>query len=1087
MKGLFFNLSLLLSYVDFSAGFGSRSRQGHSKKTKTRTSKNRFGGDFSALTRLDNSCIGKEDGDYWIKFSDEDGNYVPVYLSCSNEYVILDYSKDSNLEKYFSSWQLWHYGTAGPSNSNPVTWEEWFLNGNSESLNANYLVSPDCNICDESSSRQLANTKSTYWLSGNLAKQFWWNFALPGCDMDYETYECYSCIECMDVTLACDAPSMNYARSSNDFDLTGICSTAIRDSSSEVPNDNWREATIADVVYKPSLGIDSRFCVCYKPNENDADDYPLTMKDKKVIKEKEEEDEEDEEDEQGDEDGQDEEEEDPTDKDNIYYLSQKDFNQGPLRIQKSGLYIFTEDVTFDFGAENDYPYFPDISEKEDYPGAGEYRGEWHMGYFAGITIEADDVTIDLGGYELKQSIEFYFQQRFFTHIELSSGQFLPGQGPGFFGADPVFINNFELRNGILGRSSHFGIHGNYPNGFVLKDIHIRHFGTHGIQLNGWENVEMDNIEIGPSSKEEWLLGDYAHARLMVPRLKAMIEEYTIYDGIEDTPPISIPNRYNDNIRGITGNQILSQLEYEMALAYDYAINRYYDRHSDNDYITPDLLENAADNEHWIAAKEQFIWEDGLPSATSIHGIFLNTHSVSVATFTFSSSKASHGAKLNNIHIHDLYHSFHENVRLAMENALSGAAVTPWNSMWSGRGALGNDENLYKYYNILLNNYENGLTEDDDDYDDSWKDFEYIGNVLTNSYAAMYELSESWEYNGLLTMEPSFYNWVFDKIDSDDDIQKLNFGCNADVMQHSGKGLLGLRMDAVYDVSISNVYVYNLYSKTSLGATFCGEYDGNALGSDDAPGSGGHFRQVTPQQSGFSGNMIQGVSITGSYDIEFSNDIIISNFRSDYGEIFGFSIWPNTNVNIKQGSNMIISNFISGIELTDDIIEEYDMTWESRPNRLPESCGIRVENKDPNDYSASTMSNSNLTFENGVDSSYVITCDMTGYEYCVGDELNGYTLYGDYYEKSNMCNDILTNVVDATFLQELIVNGYDNGENNINLVAIGDDADENMIVMFIIVIVIVIFYICLKQQGTMTIPEINIPQRKITTRYGSTTV
>ena len=41
--------------------------------------------------------------------------------------------------------------------------------------------------------------------------------------------------------------------------------------------------------------------------------------------------------------------------------------------------------------------------------------------------------------------------------------------------------------------------------------------------------------------------------------------------------------------------------------------------------------------------------------------------------------------------------------------------------------------------------------------------------------------------------------------------------------------------------------------------------------------------------------------------------------------------------------------------------KYDMIWESRLNRFPESCDIRAENKDPDDYSASTMSNSNLTF------------------------------------------------------------------------------------------------------------------------------
>ena len=61
-------------------------------------------------------------------------------------------------------------------------------------------------------------------------------------------------------------------------------------------------------------------------------------------------------------------------------------------------------------------------------------------------------------------------------------------------------------------------------------VERKHFCKHGVQLNGWENVEMDSIEIGLSSKEEWLLGDYAHARFIVPRLKAIIEEYAIYDG-----------------------------------------------------------------------------------------------------------------------------------------------------------------------------------------------------------------------------------------------------------------------------------------------------------------------------------------------------------------------------------------------------------------------------------------------------------------------------------------------------------------------------------------------------------------------------
>ena len=121
------------------------------------------------------------------------------------------------------------------------------------------------------------------------------------------------------------------------------------------------------------------------------------------------------------------------------------------------------------------------------------------------------------------------------------------------------------------------------------------------------------------------------------------------------------------------------------------------------------------------AEEQFIWEDGLPSASSIHGIFLNTHSVFV--------EPNHGAKLNNILIQDLsgYHSFHENVRLSMGDVLTSTGITPWNSMWDGRGVLGSNENLYKYYNILLSNYENSLNSDDNDVedDDSWKDLNML--------------------------------------------------------------------------------------------------------------------------------------------------------------------------------------------------------------------------------------------------------------------------------------------------------------------------------------------------------------------------
>ena len=41
----------------------------------------------------------------------------------------------------------------------------------------------------------------------------------------------------------------------------------------------------------------------------------------------------------------------------------------------------------------------------------------------------------------------------------------------------------------------------------------------------------------------------------------------------------------------------------MSLAYDYAMNRYNNKHSDNDYISPHLIVDAINDEHWQAAKE----------------------------------------------------------------------------------------------------------------------------------------------------------------------------------------------------------------------------------------------------------------------------------------------------------------------------------------------------------------------------------------------------------------------------------------------------------------------------------------------------
>ena len=134
---------------------------------------------------------------------------------------------------------------------------------------------------------------------------------------------------------------------------------------------------------------------------------------------------------------------------NIVYLYNSDFEHGTYRIKESGTYVLMEDIIFNFNApsddemndENFSPNSIDVDElywfptKEQadpvtgsHPGLYSYSGPFTLGFFAGISVETDYVTIDLNGYSLQQHPLFYFQQRFFALIEMASQPFVPGQG-----------------------------------------------------------------------------------------------------------------------------------------------------------------------------------------------------------------------------------------------------------------------------------------------------------------------------------------------------------------------------------------------------------------------------------------------------------------------------------------------------------------------------------------------------------------------------------------------------------------------------------------------------------------------------------
>ena len=89
-----------------------------------------------------------------------------------------------------------------------------------------------------------------------------------------------------------------------------------------------------------------------------------------------------------------------------FFLHQADFEYGTVRIAEGGHYCLAENVAFNplsdcaSGPNSEGCYFP--TNNTSYPGSASFSdGAYALGFFAAIAIEADDVTLDLGGFRIE--------------------------------------------------------------------------------------------------------------------------------------------------------------------------------------------------------------------------------------------------------------------------------------------------------------------------------------------------------------------------------------------------------------------------------------------------------------------------------------------------------------------------------------------------------------------------------------------------------------------------------------------------------------------------------------------------------------
>ena len=226
-------------------------------------------------------------------------------------------------------------------------------------------------------------------------------------------------------------------------------------------------------------------------------------------------------------------------------LTNSDFNGGTLRIT-SGNCVFklSEDIIIESGTAPDF--FPTESVEYAFP-------PYQLGWFAGITVETTEaIVINLNGYRIQQSELFALQQRFYAIIEIGDQPFLSTQGPSSFGT-LVPGGNVTIKNGILGRSSHHGIHspGSATN-VLIENLQIQDFEVAGIHLNGAINTVIRNCNIGPIRLDVPVLGTYSQCRFIRSFVTAIDLSLTL-------PFIT---------GAITGTEILADLDYVMTTAYN---------------------------------------------------------------------------------------------------------------------------------------------------------------------------------------------------------------------------------------------------------------------------------------------------------------------------------------------------------------------------------------------------------------------------------------------------------------------------------------------------------------------------------------
>lgn len=223
------------------------------------------------------------------------------------------------------------------------------------------------------------------------------------------------------------------------------------------------------------------------------------------------------------------------------------------RITEPGYYVLTEDVVFGMHGQGDDSKTVDIGMPAT------FQAPLQVGTWTGISIESDNVVIDLNGHSLKMAPEMNNYQRFFSLIETSNRPFRMGAGgkalSGLFVDQEVIpYKNIVLKNGTLGVTSHHHIHGNFNDNILIENIKGTEFQVASIALNSATNLTIRDCSLTADGKFVNQVGEYwaqmLHLSLGLEMVIQLYAEEGPYGNAPDAEAIrNIANAYKTIVGG----------------------------------------------------------------------------------------------------------------------------------------------------------------------------------------------------------------------------------------------------------------------------------------------------------------------------------------------------------------------------------------------------------------------------------------------------------------------------------------------------------------------------------------------------------